>query len=133
MATEEKRVAIYARTTSADREGAKSLDAQVVGCTRLALSLGYPAGPECVYQEIWTGAHIDRPQLNNLRWMAASGEIDSLIVDSASRLSRNGKDLQALLREFDERGVKVHFVQGTSDVSIEGGFVRSVLEHLGRV
>ena len=113
MATEDKRVAIYVRTASAEQEGAQSLDAQVVQCMRLAVSLGYPAGSECIYREIGTGSHLDRAELNHLRCMAASGEIDFLIVYAVSRLSRSRHDLRVLLREFDERGVKVHSVQGT--------------------
>ena len=115
------KVCVYIRGTSSRREAALSLEVQSEECVRLAVSLGYQVDPECVHREIGSGATLDRSQLAKLRRMAAAGGLDALIVYSPNRLSRDPVDLLALLREFGEHGVEVHFVHGSSDPTPESG------------
>ncbi len=52
-----------------------------------------------------------REQLEVLRRAVAAGEVDAVIVSSASSLSRDRSELLVLLEEFDAHDVAVHFVQ----------------------
>ena len=122
MSGKKKQVAIYTRVNSSDQEVATQAEA----CTRLAVSLGFQVDAECVHREIGSGGTLDRAQLANLRRMASAGKLDALIVCSVERLSRKPVDLLALLREFSEHGVEVHFVQGSADSTS----VRNLLEVL---
>ena len=126
MSGKKKKLAILVRVNSSGREAALSLETQVEECTRFAVSLGFQVDAECVHREIGSGRTLDRAKLANLRRMASAGKLDALIVYRPDRLSRNPVDLLALLREFGEHGVEVHFVHGSADSTS----VRNLLEVL---
>lgn len=58
-----------------------------------------------------TGTTEDREQLNRLKELAEAGEIGTLILDRMDRLGRTTEVNLSLLRQFEEWGVKVVFVQ----------------------
>jgi DNA invertase Pin-like site-specific DNA recombinase len=58
-----------------------------------------------------TGTTEDREQLNRLKLLAEAGEIGTLILDRMDRLGRTTEVNLSLLRQFEEWGVKVVFVQ----------------------
>ena len=128
MSAKERKEKVYARTTSVGQEGAASLDAQVAACVKLAESLGRMIGPEDGLTEVASCASLDRPQLNKMRLMAATGEFDVLFVYSPDRLSRNPVDLLMLMGEFASHGVEVHFVQGPSVSAPWAEFINAVIE-----
>ena len=129
MSGKKKKAAILARVSSSGREAALSLETQAEECTRFAVSLGFQVDVECVHREIGSGATLDRAQLANLRRMASAGKLEALIVYRPDRLSRNPVDLLALLREFGEHGVEVHFVHGSADSTSQHRLVQFVLEN----
>ena len=75
---------------------------------------------------------IEWPKLDELRGMAAAGEIEALFVYSFDRLADDQSELLVLLKEFGDRGVQVHFVQEQMDLTPEGALVQSMLEHISR-
>ena len=80
-------------------------------CSRPVLPVAqYP--PEFIYREVWSGIDLERPGLTQLRNLARSGKLQVLYVFSADRLSRDLGDLLMVMREFEEYGVRVEFVQG---------------------
>ena len=131
MSKKNKEVAAYTRVSSSVQEDGTSLETQEAECTSLVLSLGYLGNAKCVYREVWSGASLDRPQLNKLRRMAAAGELEALFVYTADRLARDPYDLLTVMREFDNCGVAVHFVRDSSDSSPEGELVLFVLGFSG--
>ena len=133
MSSRKEKVAIYARAATSDHEAVRSLEAQEAACDELAVSEGYPGGAECVHRDVGSsGVTLDRPQLAKLRRMAAAGELSTLFVYSVDRLSRGLTDLLVLLREFNEHGVDVHFVQDSLDSTPEGDLVKFVLGYAGQ-
>lgn len=58
-----------------------------------------------------TGTTEDREQLNRIKAMAEAGEVGTLILDRMDRLGRTTEVNLSLLRQFEEWGVRVIFVQ----------------------
>ena len=112
--------AIYARISTQGQEEGTSLDTQVEFCMSSALEDGWPVPPELILREVWSGADIQRTQLHVLRNLARSGKLGALYVLSTDRLSRDAVDLLMLVKEFEDNGVQVKFIQGVSDSSPEG-------------
>ena len=117
----------YARVSAPLQEDGTSLDTQTSAIISLAASMGYEIGPEDVLREVKTGVTVDRPVLDEIRQMAAAGELSALFVYSTDRFSRDPVDLLVLIREFNARGVEVHFVRDPSDDSPFGELVKFVL------
>ena len=127
MSKNRTRVVAYARITSVAQADGTSLDMQAAEMVRLANEMGYGIDLADVLREIASGASLDRPQLYEIRRMAAAGEIDALFVYSIDRLSRDPVDLLVLVRELEAHSVAVHFVRGPSDSTPEDELLRFVL------
>ena len=122
-----KRAIGYARVSAALQEDGTSLDTQTSAIISLAASMWYEVGPEDVLREVKTGITLDRLVLDKIRSMAAAGELSALFVYSTDRFSRDPVDLLVLIREFNARGVEVHFVRDPSDSSPYGELVKFIL------
>ena len=128
MSKNKKRALAYVRSASVIEADQTSLDSQSAEIVRLANEMDYGIDPADVLREVASGASLDRPQLNKVRLMAATGEFDVLFVYSPDRLSRNLVDLLMLMREFASHGVEVHFVQGPSAFAPWAEFINAVIE-----
>ena len=127
MSKNKKRALAYARSTSVIEADQTALDPQSAELVRLANEMGYGIAPADVLREVASGASLDRPQLNKVRLMAATGEFDALFVYSPDCLSRNPADLLMLMGEFASPGVEVHFVQGPSASGPQAEFFNVVI------
>lgn len=103
--------AIYARDSGVGQQRGRSLDGQVDPCMERALADACTVAPERIFLEFGSGADLDRPELQRLRNLAASGKLDALYVHSRSRLSRNSQDFMMLIKEFQECEVQVNFLK----------------------
>ena len=128
MSKNKKRALAYVRSASVIEADQTSLDSQSAEIVRLANEMDYGIDPLDVLREVASGASLDRPQLNKVRVMVATGEFDVLFVYSPARLSRNLVDLLMLMREFASHGVEVHFVQGPSASAPQDEFINAVIE-----
>ena len=127
MSAKRKKALGYARVSAAIQEDGTSLDTQTAAIINLAKSMGYEIGPEDVLREVGTGITLDRLVLDKIRSMAAAGELGALFVFNTDRFSRDPVDLLVLIREFNARGVEVHFVRDPSDASPYGELVKFIL------
>ena len=127
MSNNKKRALGYSRSASVVEAYQSSLDPQSAEIVRLAHEMDYAIDPSDVLREVASGASLDRPQLNKVRLMVATGQFDALIAYSPDRLSRGLVDLLVLMREFASRGVEVHFVQRPSNSAPQADFVNFVL------
>lgn len=124
-------VVIYVRVSTPGQEEGTSLETQETECASYADSLGQEGYRAWVVREVASGANVDRLGLGKLRLAAARGEIKVLIIYTTDRLARDPVDLLVLVREFEARGVEVHFVKDPSDSTPEGDLVRFVLGFSG--
>lgn len=97
----------YARVSTTDQDTALQLDSlNMAGCER-------------VYQEAFSGAFRERPEL--LRCLDALREGDTLTVWRLDRLGRSLKDLVAIISDLETKGVGFRSVTEAIDTTTAGG------------
>ncbi|GGY59472.1 TPA: recombinase family protein [Vibrio cholerae] len=97
----------YARVSTTDQDTALQLDSlNMAGCER-------------VYQEAFSGASRERPEL--LRCLDALREGDTLTVWRLDRLGRSLKDLVAIISDLETKGVGFRSVTEAIDTTTAGG------------
>ncbi len=75
----------------------------------------------------FSGATLDRPALEALRDAVASGRVETVLVWSVDRLSRNFAHQMLLQEEFDRSGAKIVFAQEPDDGTPQGMLLRQML------
>lgn len=123
--------AIIARVSTGQQEDGTSLEIQLDRCIAKAESLGYVVHPDFTWREVWTGAELDRPVLDEVRAAAARGLFQALVVYWPDRLSRDPLYLLTLVREFQNAGIALHFVEGASDDTPEGELLMYISGYVG--
>ncbi len=120
-----KTAAIYARVSTAEqaREGT-SLDSQTVACRNFAAEEEFTVVKEV--REDGSGAKLERPGLEDIRDMAARGEIEGLIVYDPDRLTRSLAHLMLLTEEFEKRHIALLFVNTPREDTPEGKMLFSM-------
>src|SRR4051812_27685168 len=111
------RVAIYARI-SPKPEGAVgdnySIASQFHHLRQKSLEFGC-AQPDEYTDKNFSGASLDRPELDRLRSAIARREYDVLIAYCPDRLSRDLSHSLILIQEIEKGGCTLAFVQGAYD------------------
>src|SRR4051812_18137335 len=101
---------IYTRvsTDEQDREGFSSLNAQELSCKHF-IQARETEGWEYVktFQDIATGANINREGLQSLLQEAREGKVDQIVTYKIDRLSRSIADFYDLWREFEKIGIQL--------------------------
>lgn len=91
---------IYLRASTKDQDAERAL----ADLERLSHSL--KLGEPVIYIENYSGAKLERPELNKLLSEATYG--DTLLVESVDRLSRlTSRDFQELKRRIQEKGLRL--------------------------
>lgn len=114
----DKRVAIYARVSTADQ----TVENQLKGLREVAERHGWQIVREFVDQGVSGAKGRDgRPQFEALHKAIARKEIDLVMVWSVDRLGRSLKDLVAFLGELHEKGVGLFLHQQGIDTTTPAG------------
>ena len=111
---------IYLRVSTEQQAQGGSLGIQEAKCRAEAARLGYQVVEDAVVREHYSGAYMQRPGLFELQVMASSGAIDVVVAHSPDRLSREPLDLLLIVRDLEDSGVKVCFVDGYVENADEG-------------
>ncbi len=103
------RVAAYCRVSTSGPEQLRSLEIQISAYTKLIKS--HPnwifAG---VFHDVKSGLRRSgRKSLDKLLRKVAKGEIDYIITESISRVSRDTLEILRIIRFLRERGINMHF------------------------
>jgi site-specific DNA recombinase len=103
-------VALYARVSSDQQAGAKTIESQLAEIrTRIAAD-GFDPTPLLEFvNEGYSDSTMSRPALERLRDVAASGGLDRLYVHCPDRFARNYAYQVLLLEELTHQGVEVIF------------------------
>ena len=97
----------YARVSTSDQNTSLQIDAlNAAGC-------------EKIYEELFSGASKDRPELSRCIDVLRSG--DTLTVWRLDRLGRSLKDLVAIISDLEERGVGFRSINESIDTTTPGG------------
>ena len=83
--------------------------------------------------EGYSGATLERPGLEQVRDLAAAGDIQVVLVHSPDRLSRKYAYQVLLTEEFGRHGVETRFLNGPSNATAEDQSAGAVSGHDRRV
>jgi site-specific DNA recombinase len=114
------KAALYARVSTEDQVHNYSISTQIEACQKLADELGYTVDQEHILiDEGYSGATLDRPELQRLRKLVDQGVIQAIMCHDPDRLSRKLVHLLLLTEEWERRGITIHFVLHPVDSSPE--------------
>lgn len=119
------RCAIYARvsTDEQNRGGFTSIKSQILSCENFIkahkddeISWEWTT----TFQDVATGANLNRPGFQNLQASARAGKFDRLVIYKIDRLSRSLADFHDFWREFEEK-IELSCVTQSIDTSDGAG------------
>ena len=114
--------AIYCRvSTEGQEQDGTSLQTQLEACLKYCQRKGYEVA--CKFSEAWSGLSLERPRLAELREVVRSETIDSLVVYSLDRFSRDPVHGVILMQELDKHGVLLEAATESVDTSEVGKLV----------
>ena len=103
--------AIYARVSSDRQKEEKTIASQTAALIKQAQQMAYLVHKEWIFEdEGYSGAVLVRPGLERLRDLAATGQIEAVLIYSPDRLSRKYAYQVLLMEEFSRHGVEVVFI-----------------------
>ncbi len=128
------KAAIYARYSS-DNQREESIEDQVRVCKDFASKNSFEMNDQYIFaDEAQSGTLEHREALDALRAVCKSGEVQAVIVDDSSRLSRDTRHFLDLMAEFDAYGVIFYAVSdglNTADENTRVAFqFRSIFNEL---
>jgi len=107
-----KTAAIYGRVSSAKQKEEQTIGSQITALKEYAAKQGYSVPPEWIFKdEGYSGAMLQRPGLEEMRDLAAEGQITNILIYSPDRLSRKYAYQVLLIEEFSRYGVEVVFIK----------------------
>ena len=112
--------AIYARVSSDRQKEQHTIASQTAALVVYAQTHGYTVPPAWVFQdEGYSGAVLVRPGLEALRDLAATGQIQAVLVYAPDRLSRKYAYQVLLAEELQRGGVALVFLQAPAGTTPE--------------
>jgi len=121
-----QRLAIYARVSTEEQREGQTIDSQVAELERFSREKGWLITG--VYKdEGWSGAVMERPELDRLRDEAQRGVFDAVVINDVDRLARDVAHLGVIKRDLERRGVKVIFRKIPSDTSPTSNLMVNIL------
>lgn len=103
------KTAMYARVSSEAQEKQQTIESQLVELRSYAEAQGRGLPVEFV-DDGYSGAMLERPELDRLRDAVAAGEVNMILGLCPDRLSRNFLHLGILVEEFGKHGARVVFL-----------------------
>ncbi len=105
-------IALYARVSSDRQKEEKTIASQTAALIERAQQMAYLVPKEWIFEdEGYSGAVLVRPGLEKLRDLAATGQIEAVLIYSPDRLSRKYAYQVLLIEEFARQGVEVVFIK----------------------
>jgi site-specific DNA recombinase len=80
-----------------------------------------------------SGAHLERPGLDQVRDLVAAGGVSVVLAQDRDRFAREPAYLYLLKREFEGHGTKIRALNDRGDDSPEGQFMDGVLDQLAKL
>ena len=112
--------AIYTRVSSNQQREAHTIASQTAALVEWATTLDLEVPQQWIFEdEGYSGATLERPGLEQVRDLAAAGDIQVVLVHSPDRLSRKYAYQVLLIEEFGRHGVETRFLNGPSNATAE--------------
>ena len=107
-----QRAALYARVSSERQEQEQTIQSQLAALRQYVERQGFYTNSALTYSDDgWSGTHLDRPALDELRDHAREGRFDVVVVLCPDRLARKYAYQVVLLEELQRTAVEVHFCE----------------------
>ena len=114
--------AIYTRVSSNQQREAHTIASQTAALVEWATKLELEVPQQWIFEdEGYSGATLERPGLEQVRDLAAAGDIQVVLVHSPDRLSRKYAYQVLLTEEFGRHGVETRFLNGPRPTSTQVG------------
>jgi site-specific DNA recombinase len=127
-----RRAILYARvSTDEQARSGYSLAQQVEVLREYAASEGYEVLEE-VTDPGQSGASLERPGIDRVRDLVASGEVSVVLAQDRDRFAREPAYHYLLRREFEEYGCRLHALNDQGDGSPEGELTDGILGELAK-
>lgn len=131
-----KRAAIYMRVSTAGQEQEQTIENQEIELLQRIKADGHLLSPDHVYKDDgWSGAIMERPELDRLRIDAIDHMFDIVYVYDRGRLSRRFIDQGIVMEELTKLGIKfisLHDINGESDEDQLAGNVMGLFHEYER-
>lgn len=133
-----KKAAIYMRVSTAQQEEEQTIQSQEMELlARIKEDKDVLLLPECVYKdEGWSGAIIERPDLDRMRSDARDKKFDVLYSYDRGRVSRKFLHQEIILEELRECGIEyisLHDINGQTSEEVMMGSVMGIFHEYERV
>jgi len=127
-----RRAILYARvSTDEQARSGYSLSQQLEALREYAAREGYEILDE-ITDPGKSGATLDRPGLDRLRDLVASGGVSAVLAQDRDRFAREPAYLWVLREELSEHGCKLHALNDRGDDSPEGTLTDGILDQLAK-
>src|SRR5829696_2409881 len=127
-----RRVILYARvSTDEQARSGYSLSQQLEALREYAAREGYEILDE-ITDPGKSGATLDRPGLDRLRDLVASGGVSAVLAQDRDRFAREPAYLWVLREELSEHGCKLRALNDRGDDSPEGTLTDGILDQLAK-
>ena len=112
--------AIYTRVSSNQQREAQTIASQTAALVEWAATLDLEVPQQWIFEdEGYSGATLERPGLEQVRDLAAAGDIQVVLVHGPDRLSRKYAYQVLLIEELGRHGVETRFLNGPSNATAE--------------
>jgi site-specific DNA recombinase len=127
-----KRAVLYARvSTSEQAEKGYSLAQQLEALREYATHEGYEVVEE-VEDPGESGASLERPGMDRVRDLVATGNVSVVLAQDRDRFAREPAYHYLLRREFEEHGTKIRALNDHGEESPEGELTDGILDQLAK-
>jgi site-specific DNA recombinase len=127
-----KRAILYARvSTDEQARSGYSLAQQIEALRAYAAREGYEVLEE-VQDPGQSGASLERPGMDRVRDLVASGDVSVVFAQDRDRFVREPAYHYLLKREFEEHGAKIRALNDRGDDSPEGDLTDGILDQLAK-
>ena len=127
-----KRAVLYARVSTAEQaRSGYSLAQQMEALGEYAAREGYEVLEE-VIDPGQSGASLERPGMDRVRDLVATGGVSVVLAQDRDRFAREPAYHYLLRREFEEHGCKIRALNDRGDDSPEGELTDGILDQLAK-
>jgi site-specific DNA recombinase len=127
-----KKAILYARVSTEEQaRSGYSLAQQIEALRAYAAREGYAVLEEVV-DAGQSGASLERPGMDRVRDLVATGSVSVVLAQDRDRFAREPAYHYLLKREFEERGCKLRALNDRGDESPEGQLTDGILDQLAK-
>lgn len=118
----------YARVSTDEQAKGYSLSTQLDAIRAYAQQRGYELTE--VFQDDYTGASLDRPELDRLRDYIVANRVDVVVVHAIDRLARKAIYRLLIEEELSKRGTRTEYVIGQYEDTDEGKLQKGIMSDI---